>query len=180
MDEVKTMKTVVIYKSKTGFAKQYAQWISEELSADIFDVSEINANMLTAYDTVIFGGGLYAVGINGVAYITQNLDKLKDKKVVVFATGATPFREEVINEVRDKNFTPEQQKYIKFFYLRGGFNYSKLKPFDKVLMTLLKWKLKKKKELTPDDRGMLASYDKPVNFTRQKNINEIIAFIQEK
>jgi len=171
------MKAIVIHKSKTGFAKKYAEWIARELSADIFDVSKVNANMLTAYDTVIYGGGLYAVGINGVKYITQNLDKLKDKKVVVFATGASSSREEAISEVRDKNFTSEEQKYIKFFYLRGGFDYSKLRPFDKVLMTLLKWNLKRKKELTPDERGMLASYDKPVDFTRKKNIDEIIAYV---
>ncbi len=26
------MKTIVVYKSKTGFTKKYAEWISEELS----------------------------------------------------------------------------------------------------------------------------------------------------
>lgn len=173
------MKTVVIHKSKTGFAKKYAEWIAEELSADIFDVSKANTNMLTAYDTVIYGGSLYAVGINGVKYITKNLDKLKDKKVVVFATGVSPFREEAIREVRDKNFTSEEQKYIQFFYLRGGFDYSKLKPFEKVLMTLLKWKIKmkNKNKLTPDERGMLACYDKPVDFTTKKNIDKIITYV---
>ncbi|MBU3114002.1 flavodoxin domain-containing protein [Clostridium lacusfryxellense] len=171
------MKIVVIYKSKTGFSKQYAKWISEELSADIFEASATNTNMLATYDTIIYGGGLYAGGINGTKYITQNLDKLKNKKNVVFATGVSPFREEAISEVRDKNFTCEEQKYIQFFYLRGGFDYSKLKPFDKVLMTLLKWKIKMKKKLTPDERGMLASYDKPVDFTRKKNIDEIITYV---
>jgi len=130
---------------------------------------------------VIYGGGLYVVGINGVKYIKQNLNKLNDKKVIVFATGVSPFREEAISEVKNKNFTSEEQKHIQFFYLRGGFDYNKLKTFDKVLMTLLKWKIKwkikRKKELTPDERGMLASYDQSVNFTRKKNIDEIIAYV---
>ena len=99
------MKTIVIYKSKTGFTKKYAEWIAEDLSADIFDVSKVTINMLTEYDTMIYGGSLYAVGINGVKFITQNINKLKDKKVVVFATGASPSREEAVNEVRNKNFT---------------------------------------------------------------------------
>lgn len=171
------MKTVVLYKSKTGFVKKYAEWIAEELSADIFEASKVTSDMLTTYDVVIYGGGLYAVGINGVKLITQNLDKFEGKKVVVFATGASPFREEAINEVRNKNFTYEQQKHIRFFYLRGGFDYSKLKPFDKLLMTLLKWKMKRKKELTPDERGMLAAYDKPAAFTRKKNIDQIISYV---
>jgi menaquinone-dependent protoporphyrinogen IX oxidase len=171
------MKTVVIYKSETGFTKKYADWIAEELSADIFNFSKGTTIMLTVYDTIIYGGNLSAGGINGVKYITKNLDILKDKKVVVFATGASPFREEVLSEVIDKNFTTEEQKHIQFFYLRGGFDYSKLKPFNKVLMTLLKWKMKMKKELTPDERGMLACYDKPVDFTRKKNIDKIITYV---
>jgi menaquinone-dependent protoporphyrinogen IX oxidase len=173
------MKTVVIYKSKTGFAKKYAEWIAEYLSADIFDVSKVNINMLTAYDAIIYGAGLYAVGINGVKLITQNIDKLKDKKIVVFATGASPSKEEVINDVLNNNFSSEQQKYIKFFYLRGGFNYSMLNLFDKFLMTLLKWKIKvkKKEELTPDEIGMLAVYGRPVDFTRKENIDKIINYV---
>jgi len=173
------MKTIVIYKSKTGFTRKYAEWIAEDLSADTFDISKVTINILTAYDTIIYGGSLYAVGIIGVKLITQNIDKLKDKKIVVFATGASPSREDGINEVIDKNFTQEQQKYIKFFYLRGGFNYSKLNLFDKFLMTLLKWKMKNKKqeELSSDEIGMLAIYDKPVDFTEKKNIDRIITYV---
>jgi menaquinone-dependent protoporphyrinogen IX oxidase len=175
--EVYKMKTIVIYKSKTGYVKKYAEWIAEELSADIFEASKIKADMMVDYDNIIYGGGLYAVGINGVKLITANLDKLKDKKLVVYASGATPPREADINAVRDKNFTADQQKYIRFFYLRGGFNYSKLNPVDKLLMTLLKLKLKNKKNLDPDDIGMLAAYDKPLDFTSRKNIDELIEYV---
>lgn len=173
------MKAVIIYKSKTGFVKKYAEWIAEDLLADIFEVSKVNLNMLTKYDTVIYGGSLYAVGINGVKFITKNIDKLMGKRIVVFASGASPSSEEVIKEVITHNFTSDQQKHIKFFYLRGGFNYNKLPPFDKVLMTLLKWKIKtkKKKELTSDEIGMLEAYDKPADFTRKSNIEEIVSYV---
>lgn len=173
------MKSVVIYKSKTGFTRKYAEWIAEELSADLFEASKININMICKYDTIIYGGSLYAVGIIGVKLITENINKFEDKKVVVFATGASPLRDEVISEIINKNFTFDQQKYIKFFYLRGGFNYSKLNFFDKFLMNLLKWKIKIKKheELSPDEIGMLNIYDKPVDFTEKKYINQIITYV---
>jgi len=177
------MKTVVVYRSKSGSVKKYAAWIAEELQADIFDAAQVTVTVesLQPYDTVIYGGGLYALGINGVKFITENLDRLTGKKTVVFATGASPAREDAINEVRDNNFTSEQQKQIRFFYLRGGFDYSKLKPLDKVLMTLLKWKIrwkiKTKKELVPDEKGMLAAYAKPADFTRKRNIDELIAYV---
>lgn len=172
------MKTVVIYKSKTGFAKKYAEWIAGELSADIFEGSKVTVEMLEDYEAVIYGGGLYAIGINGVKFVTKNLDKLKNKRIVVFATGVSPSRSSDIDKVRDSNFTAGQQEYIKFFYLRGGFNYSNLTVIDKVLMTLLKWKIKCKKELTPDEKGMLAVYNKPVDYTLKKNIDEIINYVK--
>ena len=93
----------------------------------------------------------------------------------------SPFREDAICEVKNKNFTLEEQKHIQFYYLRGGFDYSKLKPFYKVHMTLLKWKIqwkiKNKNEITPDEKAILASYAKPVDFTSKKNIDGIITYV---
>jgi len=172
------MKTLVLYKTSSGFTRKYAEWIAEELSADIFDVAKFDANKLDDYDNVVYGGSLHAVGIIGVKFITKNLDRLKGKKLAVFATGASPVREEVIREVRDKNFTQEQQKYIRFFYLRGGFDINKLKFIDKLLMTLFKWVIQRKKELTPDEKGMLEAYKKPVDYTRKENVQEIVSYIK--
>lgn len=172
------MKAVVIYASKSGFTKKYAEWISKEVNADLFELKNVKADILTEYDTVIYGGGLYAVGINGIKFIKNNMDKLIGKKVAIYTTGATPYRDETVNEVRDINFTVEEQKHIRFFYMRGGFDYNKLKPIDKVLMTLLKLKIKLKKNRIADEKGMLAAYDVPVDFTREKNIKELIEYIR--
>lgn len=171
------MKTLVIYKSKSGFTKKYAEWIGEQLGADIREASKVALETLTTYDCLIYGGGLYAGGINGVKLITKNLRLLRGKRIAVFATGASPAGEEAINEVLNKNFTPEQQKQIRFFYLRGGFDFNKLSPLYKVVMSLMKWSLKKKKNPTPDERGMLAAFDRPVDFTERKNIKDLIAYV---
>ena len=171
------MKTAVIYKTCSGFTKKYAEWIAEELAADIFDVSAIAAKNLENYDNIVYGGSLHMAGIIGLKFIKKNLNKLKDKKVVVFATGASPAKEEVLREVANKNFTQEEQKHIKFFYLRGGFDFNKLNSFDKFLMTMLKWMLKRKKELTADERNLLSAYDEPVDYTNKKDIEELINHI---
>lgn len=172
------MKTAVIYKSKTGFTETYAKWIAEELTADLMKTDDISIDDLSEYDAVICGGGLYASGIGGVKLITKNMDKLKDKKIAVFGVGATPPREKDINEVVSSNFTDEQLKQIRFFYLRGGFDYDKLSPFLKVVMTLFRLKLHSIKKKDPDARGMLASYEKPTDFTRKKNIDPLIEYMR--
>lgn len=47
------------------------------------------------------------------------------------------------------------------------------------LMTLLKIKIKMKKELTSDEKGVLACYDRLVDFTGRKNIDEIINYVKK-
>jgi menaquinone-dependent protoporphyrinogen IX oxidase len=172
------MKTVVVYKSVTGFTKKYAQWIAEDLNTDLYNVKEIDIGKLLYYDLIIYGGSLHAVGISGVSIIKDNLDKLYDKKIIIYATGASPAREDILDEVKDANFTDDEQKQLQFFYLRGGFNYEKLDFINKMLMTMMKWKIKltKPEKRTPDERGMLAAFDKPVDFTKKENLNELLNY----
>ncbi|MBN7774195.1 flavodoxin domain-containing protein [Clostridium aminobutyricum] len=178
-DNANPNKIAVIYNSKSGFTQKYARWIAKAVQADLLIGKKTKAEDLLHYDTIVFGGGLYAGGINGLKLITKNYSNLKDKKIAVFCLGATPVRDEIVEEVRNKNLNVQQQESIQFFMLRGGFNYETLTPFDKILMNLLKLKLKRKKVLTADERGMLRSYTHPVDFTNEKNIEPIIKYINE-
>ena len=171
------MKTIVVYKSMSGFTKKYAEWIAEELGADLVVASKINADRLCAYDTIIYGSGLYAGGIGGVKLITKNLSKLSERKIVVFATGASPEREETIRDILKRNFTEEQLQTIKFFYMRGGFDFQKLPFIYRCVMTLFKRSLKNKKVKTPDEEGMLNAYETPVDFTDKENISELRSYV---
>ncbi len=173
------MKTVVIYKSMSGFTKKYAEWIAEELKADLLSLDKtVEISTLLNYDVVIFGGYLYATGIKGVEIIKQNFGELQGKQIVIFSTGASPFREDIIPEVLNKNFTAEEQQLIKFYYLRGGFDYNKLDFFNKMLMTIMKWKIKATKNPTPDEKGMLAAFNNPVDFTKRERISDLVEYVR--
>ena len=45
---------------------------TSELKSILFECSQIKPEDLLQYDTIIFGGGLYASGINGISLITKN------------------------------------------------------------------------------------------------------------
>ncbi len=171
-------KTIVLYRSKSGFTQKYAQWIAAATGAELADARPMKPNDLMKYDTIVFGSALYASGINGLGLITKNFEQLKDKKLIVFTLGATPVRPEIYEEVKNINLTEEQQKHIEFFMLRGGFDYSKLTIIDKLLMILMKIKLKSRKKPSADERGMLAAYTHPVDFTNEKYIAPIVEAIK--
>jgi len=170
------MKPLVIYTSITGFTKKYAEWIAQDLGADLVEARSLRPETLRDYDTIIYGGSLHAVGIRGIQALKKNFARLEGKLVIVFATGATPARTDVPEEVIKANFSPEERERIHFFYLRGGFDYSKLGLVDKLLMSLLKLKIKGKKERTPDEKGMLSAYSRPVDFTKREHIKNLVAF----
>lgn len=168
------MNIIVIYKSLSGYTKKYAQWISQELQSDLENIKHLNKNMLQKYDTIIFGGSLHAAGITGLNKIKNNMDILKEKNLVIFAVGASPSGENIAKEILNKNFSVHEQKFIKFYYLRGGFNFEKLDLIHKIIMTLFKWKLALSKNKTPEMEGMLSAYKNPVDFTRKENIKELV------
>jgi menaquinone-dependent protoporphyrinogen IX oxidase len=171
-------KTIVIYTSKYGSTKKYAEWIAAELSADLRSRSEVKMDDLNDYGTIIYGGSLHAVGISGLKLIKQNLGSLQNKKVIVFSVGAAPIKEENVKAVIEANFVPEERAKIKFFAMRGAFNYGKLNLVDKTLMFLLKLKLRSKKpeDLDADSRGLLESYEKPADFTDKASIMPLVKY----
>jgi len=173
-------KTVVIYKTKYGSAKQYAQWIAEELGADLFENSEISVSKMAEYDTIIYGGSLYAVGILGISLIKQNFDRLKNKKVIVFSVGASPAHEKAMNHIKDHNFTPEMKEKVKYFHLRGAFDYNKLNPLHKFMMWLMKKMIERKKpeNRTKDETGLLDSFSEPTDFKSKENIIPIVESVK--
>lgn len=175
-------KVLVIYKSKYGSTKVYARWIADEVQGNLVEASNIKVEDLKKYDTIVFGGFLHAVGISGVKIITENFKDLEDKKVIVFAVGCSPEKEDAINAVIASNFKDDIRGKISFYYLRGAFNFEKLGFVDKMMMNALKIKLKKMKpeELDEDSKGLLECYDNPVDWTDKKYIEPIIQCINSR
>ncbi len=172
------MKTLVMYRSVSGFTKKYAEWIAEALNADLADARDVDPALLPGYERIVFGGCLHEVGIRGIDIVLKNLPRLEGRRIAVFATGASPASEAISREVENKNFKDEHRAKIRFFYLRGGFDFGKLDARNKILMTLLKWKIMIKKERTPDEKGMLAAYSTPLDFTRKEHIGKIVEYME--
>jgi len=172
-------RTAVVYMSKYGSAEKYARWIAEDAGADLYESSAAKVEDLLNYDTLVFGGSLYAVGILGIRKLTDNYEKLKGRKLIVFSVGASPAYEDARREVLNKNLTPEMQEHVDFFMLRGAMNYDRMKFGDKALMKLMAARIRGKKEedRTQDERDLLISIDTPADWTSRDSIAPILECI---
>lgn len=152
-------KSIIIYKSKTGFTKQYAEWIREELICDITSFENRTKVDLYEYDTIIYSGAFYAGKINGLNWFKKQVPKLEGKKLVVLAVGASPADFPDVQNTLNKNFTEEESKKVKTFYVQAGLSYEKMGAKDRFLMAGLRKMLKKQDPDSEMYKMILKSFD---------------------
>jgi len=168
---------VVIYKTKYGTTKQYAQWIAEELNSSIFEASETKPSQLKNYDLVIYGGGLYAGGVIGSKLVSEN----PCNALIVFTVGAADPNDTDYSEILAKNFTQELLSVTKIFHLRGGIDYAKLSLVHKGMMAMMKkMVLKSTKqnvtEVSSEDKLLLETFGGKVDFTDRATIKPLVDY----
>lgn len=169
-------KIAVIYKTKYGSTKKYAGWIALKLDADLYEVSDIRPKHLLEYDTIIFGGGLYVGKINGINFIKNNYDKIKDKELFIFTVGMQTINEDAKNKIIESNFKDTEIENINIFNYKGSFEYKSLSILDKILITPIKKIVENKniRDLTNDDKNLLSGFERFVDLSDKKSINLLI------
>ena len=175
-------KVLVLYFSKYGSTKKYAEWIAEELKGDIFNIKDVRQNQLYEYDTIILGSALYAGNIVGISLFVDNYEKLKDKKLIIFTCGVADYSKtencdsiyKRLEEALPKNILDS----IKVFYLRGSINYKKLSLKHKLMMGMVRKMVLKKglDNLNEENKEFLETFGKTVDFTDKNSIKGIIDY----
>ena len=173
-------KIAVIFSSKYGATKKYATWISEELGADLFDMTNVKPSQISYYDVVVYGGSLYAGGISGIKFITKN----KPQKLIVFTVGLADPATTDFSAILKRNFNPALLNDVKVFHLRGGIDYKKISIIHRIMMVFMKYftlfTLRKKspEEYTEEDRLFFETYGKKIDFTDQLTIKPLVDYIR--
>lgn len=165
-------KTIVIYKSKTGFTERYAQWICEELGCEKVAYRDKESVCFDDYETIIFGSGFHAGQISGLKWFLKNISKLEEKTNIVFATGATPPNVPDVQKALRQNFSEEEWNKIKVFYIQSGLNYEKMGSADKLMMSIYRKMVKKTEGESETYKMIENSYD----FTSKESILPLIEY----
>ncbi len=175
------MNSIVVYKSKYGSTKTYAEWIATELNCVAVDAKDIKINDLLKYDAIVYGGGLYAEVIAGASLITKNLDKLEGKKIAIYSTGITPLdcRDYYDKLVIEKNFKPYMLDKIKVFNFLGKMIVDELSLVHKTAIKSLKKLMSGKENPTEMEKLLIELCDCDGDFTRRESINELVNYMQE-
>jgi menaquinone-dependent protoporphyrinogen IX oxidase len=169
------MKIAVIYKSKYGTTKSYAQWIAEELKAELFEKKEFNSGKFKEYDCVILGGGMYAGAILG----SDLIKKIHCKNLIFFTVGlADPMTTDYSTHIK-KIFPDGIPENTEVFHFRGGIDYEKLSFVHKKMMSMLHNLVSKKENSSDEEKLFVSTYGSKVDFTDKNSINPLIEYVKD-
>lgn len=178
------MNSIIIYGSHYGTTKQYAEELSKR--TNIKAVSFEKVNQINDYNNIIYLGGLYAGGVLGMSKTLRKLNNLSAKKIILITVGLTdPTDEKNIDNIRNnmkKQIPKEIFEKASIFHLRGGIDYSKLKFVHRTMLKLLYNSIKNipDEKQTAENRAMIETYNKKVNFVDFSSLDKIIKEIHDK
>jgi flavodoxin len=169
-------KIAVIYQSIHSTTKKYAEWIAEELGAEL--LARKAAAELDKYDVVIYGGGLY--GPSGIAG-SDVVSKKNLKHLVVFTVGLAAPDITDYSAILKRNFPNAGIQPEKVFHLRGGIDYGKLNLVHRGMMAMLKKMTinkKPKEEWSTEDKLFAETYGGKIDFVDRNSITPIVEYVK--
>ena len=137
------------------------------------------------YDNIIYLGALYDGGVLGMSKTLKKLNNISNKKILIATVGLSDPTDEVNKKnIRNniKNQIPKEVlEKAKIFHLRGGIDYSKLNFAHKTMMKLLYNAVKNlpNEKQAAEDRAMIETYNKKVNFIDFSSLDKIANEIQK-
>lgn len=139
-------KGIVIYTSKRGSAKQYAEWIAEDLRAEgvscsaipLSDAKDVN---LYEYDCIIYGGWIRGSGIVDFDKFAKMLDAELMGRLLVYGVGFADETAENYAQVWGYSLgkiDPKNEHRVLLYILGGRYDPSAVTGFDKFLMKTMR------------------------------------------
>ena len=161
------MIKAVLYHSNSGFTKQYALLFSKNLKVPCYDIKNVPKNLKK--EEVIFLGNVFDGIIEGYS-------KAQKKYNLVFsvAVGLNEPTEKVIKNLKEINKIKE-----KFYYLKGGFDLSKLSKFKQLTVNAYNV-MYGKKEITKERQEVLKYFKTKITFVSEKKVKSIIKEHEKK
>lgn len=160
---------VIVYESKTGFTKKYADMLAAKTGLEVTrvnDLSKVNKD-----EEIIFLGWMKVGKIQGL----DKLQNYKVKAVCGSGTGrsAEPDTETVI--------TRNKITGIPFFYLRGGcLPLKQIKGMDKIMLAIFVKILKNQKDKDEKIEEAISMIENGFNGVKEENLTPVLNWLNTR
>ncbi len=173
-------KGIILYQSKYGSTKRYAEWLKQEGNYVIVETKKAEISYLQSFDTIVLGGGVYASGIAGLQFLKKNINSLSGRKIAVFAVGASPYDERTIQQIREMHFK-EVLRDVPLFYCRGAWDENRMTFGDRMLCKMLQKAVARQnpEEYEPWQKALASAAGRKCDWTDKQYLAPLLAYLEE-
>ena len=180
-------KSIVIYTSKRGSTKQYAEWIAEDLGCRAVTLSDAMKEGIDLhdYDCVIYGGWIRGSGIVDFDKFAKMLDPEVMKKLIVYGVGFADETAENYAQVWGYSIgkiDPKNENGAILYILGGRYVPEEVSGMDRFLMKVMRTVLLSGS--TPDAKlqahRIKDRIDNGVDMVRRENIASLVKDARKK
>lgn len=177
------MRIVVVYRSRYGHARSYAEWIAEDLGADLIDLAENPTPSFDGATALVLVTPIYAGGLVGAKEFKTQAERAPDAALVGVTVGASnpavSKNLEAYGTMIAKHFPQSLRSRMRWFHLRGGLDYPKMSRLHRLMM----WGVTRmaKREATKGDadaQQMIDTYGSVVDFRDRSAIAPIVEHVR--
>lgn len=175
------MRQIIIYGSRYGSAKRYAERLAEQTGFEA--VAHSATKNIGSFDRVIYIGAIYAGSVLG---LKSSVKKMTEKQeLIVVSVGLTDTADQTnIGNIRStiKSQIPAHlYDESRIFHLRGAIDYDKLGFFYRMLLRMIHSKASKtpSEQLDATAKAVLETYGMRADFVDFNNLQTILDIIKE-
>ena len=160
----------IVFTSKNGNTQKYAYMLGEQISLPVYSLEQAYSKLSDGCP-IIYLGWIHASHVKGYSKAAKRFDLCAVCGVGLCDTGT------LISEVRKVTAIPAD---IPLFTLQGGFDRSKLKGMDKLMISMLIKGLASQKQRSAQDDRMLELLRRDENYVSPENLAGILQWYREQ
>ena len=130
------MRTIVVYRTKYGHTRSYAEWLAESLGAELAELGAAPA--LDGFDAAVLLCPIYIGKLRGAdRFMALAAEAPATALVAATVSGAppeTPGAQATFTQAIEKGVPEALRPRIAWFHLRGGMDYPRMSFGDRLLM----------------------------------------------
>ena len=172
------MKTLVLYESRYGSTKKYAEDIANRVGADVFPLKKFKWKTLLDYDIVVFGGWIKGGEIVGLNKFLQHWEDMKEShSIIVFGSGMSIVSKDTRALLTEQNLL--DLYHFRFHQFRGSFDFQKLKfPANFIInQSIARMAKDPANEEKVNDLNWVKN--NPIDYYDQENVDKVCRVIQD-
>lgn len=170
---------LVLYTTRHGATQRYAERIAQPLDALVKEAAYAKIARAKTYDAIVLGCPVYMGKLKGLDFFADNMDALKEKRLVLFTCGLyDPAQEDVRRNLEDqiRQALGAAAGRVAVFHLRGALRWQSLGLMERLAMKAIVGQIRKKDEAQRSEmeRLMLETEGGALDFSDEADLGAIV------